>query len=66
MRYLLYFLIYIYMATGFIIGLKGVIILDKYRYFIGTVIVAMFVGIYYAFMWLPELLATVANKIMSK
>jgi len=66
MNYLLYFLIYIYVATGFIIGFKATITLKGFTYFIGKLVLSILVGIYYAFLWLPELVADVASYITYK
>jgi len=66
MRYLLYFLIYIYLATGFIAGYRFGYAMDRYTYLLGNVIFAIFMGILHAFLWLPELIADVASYITEK
>jgi hypothetical protein len=66
MRYLLYFLIYIYLATGFIIGFRYGYAMDKYVYSLGNVIFAILTGTLHAFLWLPELIADVASYITYK
>jgi hypothetical protein len=66
MRYLLYFLIYIYLATGFIIGFRYGYAMDKYVYWLGNIIFAILTGILHAFLWLPELIADVASYITEK
>lgn len=66
MNYLLCFLIYIYLAAGFIIGFKAMMSQKGFTYPVGKIILAILVGIYYAFLWLPELIADVASYITYK
>lgn len=57
MKYIIYILLYFYLVTGFMIGFRM-----PFRYKAGRVLA----GILYAFIWLPDLIAAVANDIMRR
>lgn len=66
MKYIIYILLYLYIATSFIIGIRiavAAIKADKYVYEIANIIFAVFVGMFYMLFWLPELLADIVAYI---
>ncbi|KEI18270.1 hypothetical protein [Clostridium haemolyticum] len=60
MKYLLAFLLYIYIMTGVFLGIK--ISYSLLKHLSGKIIMGLVLGIYYGMFWIPLLLAEKIKK----